>query len=121
QGSPSRYAIFAGRVHTVAKGTIADGAILVEDGKIRYVGPRADVKLSPETPVLIAAAATPGLIDAHAVVPITGALNVPADQEQDELSDPNQADLRVLDGFNPNEPLLEFLRAHGVTVIHAMP
>ena len=37
------------------------------------------------------------------------------------MSDPNQADLRVLDGFNPNEPLLEFLRQQGVTVVHAVP
>jgi len=37
------------------------------------------------------------------------------------MSDPNQADLRVLDGFNPNEPLLEFLRSQGVTTIHAVP
>jgi imidazolonepropionase-like amidohydrolase len=37
------------------------------------------------------------------------------------LSDPNQADLRVIDGFNPNEPLLEFFRREGVTIIHAMP
>ena len=29
------------------------------------------------------------------------------------MSDPNQADLRVLDGFNPDEPLLEFLRREG--------
>jgi imidazolonepropionase-like amidohydrolase len=64
---------------------------------------------------------TPGLIDAHAVVPLTGKLNVPADQDQDELSDPNQADLRVLDAFHPNEPLLEFLKEQGVTVVHAVP
>ena len=37
------------------------------------------------------------------------------------MSDPNQADLRVLDGFNPHEPLLEFLAGNGVTVVHAMP
>jgi len=36
-------------------------------------------------------------------------------------ADPNQADLRVLDSFNPNEPLLQFVREHGVTVVHAMP
>src|SRR6202040_3126329 len=60
-------------------------------------------------------------IDTHTVVPTTGLLNIPADQEQDEMSDPNQADLRVLDGFNPNEPLLEFLRSQGVTTIHAVP
>jgi imidazolonepropionase-like amidohydrolase len=121
KGSPARYAIFAERIHTVGNGTITDGAILVEGGKIRSISPRSKFDLPAETPVLSAAVVTPGLIDAHAVVPVTGALNIPADQEQDELSDPNQADLRVLDGFNPNEPLLEFLRSQGVTVVHAMP
>jgi imidazolonepropionase-like amidohydrolase len=71
--------------------------------------------------VLTAREVTPGLIDAHTVVGLTGKLNIPADQDQDELSDPNQADLRALDGFNPNEPLLQFLRDQGVTVIHALP
>ena len=76
----------------------------------------------PKTPVVTAAVVTPGLIDAHAVVGLTGALNFKkADQDQDEMSDPNQADLRVLDSFNPNEPLLQFVREHGVTVVHAMP
>jgi imidazolonepropionase-like amidohydrolase len=46
---------------------------------------------------------------------------VTADQDQDELSDPNQADLRVLDSFHPDEPLLEFLRSQGTTVVHALP
>jgi len=54
-------------------------------------------------------------------VPTTGLLNIPADQEQDEHSDPNQADLRLLDSFNPNEPLLQFLCEQGVTVVHATP
>jgi imidazolonepropionase-like amidohydrolase len=113
--------VFAGRVFTAAGGTIADGAVLIEDGKVRYVGPRAKLDLPAGTPVLTAAAVTPGLIDAHTVVGVSGQLNVTADQDQDELSDPNQADLRVLDGFNPAEPLLEFLRMNGVTVVHALP
>ncbi len=117
-----RLAVFAGRVHTVSNGTLTDAVVLVEDGKIRHVGPRAKFDLPPGTPVVTAAEVTPGLIDAHAVVGLSGALNFPkADQDQDENSDPNQADLRVLDGFNPNEPLLQFVREQGVTVIHAMP
>src|SRR6202035_4277829 len=40
---------------------------------------------------------------------------------QDEISDPNQADLRVLDSFNPTEPLLQFIREQGVTVVQALP
>src|SRR5262249_11513077 len=55
------------------------------------------------------------------VVGVSGKWNVPADQDQDELSDPNQADLRVLDAFNPAEGLLQFLREQGVTVVHAVP
>jgi imidazolonepropionase-like amidohydrolase len=121
KGTPARFAVFAGRLHTVGRGTIADGAVLVEDGKVRYAGPRAELALPPEAPVLTAAAVTPGLIDAHTVVGLSGKLNIAADQDQDEMSDPNQADLRVLDSFNPNEPLLEFLRGQGVTVVHALP
>jgi imidazolonepropionase-like amidohydrolase len=118
---PARLAVLAGRVHTVAKGTITDGAILIEDGKVRWVGPRSDFKLPAETPVLTAAVVTPGLIDAHTVCGASGKYNIAADQDQDELSDPNQADLRILDSFNPREPLLQFLRENGVTVVHAVP
>jgi imidazolonepropionase-like amidohydrolase len=120
-GAPSRLAVFAGRIHTVGGETITNGAVLIEDGKVRWVGPRAKLELPAQTPVITAAVVTPGLIDAHTVVGVSGQLNVPADQDQDEMSDPNQADLRVLDGFNPNEPLLEFLRMQGVTVVHALP
>lgn len=122
KNAPKRFAVFAGRLHTVANGTIEDGVVLVEDGKIKHAGPRRGFKLPAGTPVLTAAVVTPGLIDAHAVVGVSGALNFKkADQDQDELSDPNQADLRVLDSFNPNEPLLQFVREQGVTVVHALP
>ena len=122
QGNPKRYAVFAGLLHTVSKGTIENGVVYVDDGKVKYAGPRDGFNLPPETPALTAAVVTPGLIDAHSVMGLAGALNTKkADLDQDETSDPNQADLRVLDGFNPNEPLLQFIREQGVTVIHAMP
>src|SRR5262249_10888709 len=99
-----------------------EGVTRGEAGRAPAVGRRAGVKVPPQTPVLTAAVVTPGLIDAHAVVGLSGILNVKgADQDQDELSDPNQADLRALDSFNPNEPLLELVREHGVTVVHALP
>ncbi len=79
------------------------------------------MKVPDGWPVLTAAVVTPGLIDAHTVVGLSGAVNVGADQDQDEMSDPNQADLRVMDSFNPREPLLEFLCREGVTVVHAVP
>jgi imidazolonepropionase-like amidohydrolase len=116
-----RLAIRAGRIHTSAGAPILNGVILVEDGKIAAVGSAEQVKVPDGVPVVTAREVTPGLIDSHSVVGLSGAFNVSADQDQDEASDPNQADLRVIDGFNPNEPLLEFLRSQGVTVIHGMP
>jgi imidazolonepropionase-like amidohydrolase len=120
-GSTKRIAIFAGRIHTVSHGIIRDGAILVEDGKIVAVGPKGKVEIPKGTPTVTAAVVTPGLIDAHTSVGLSGGANVAADQDQDEKSDPNQADLRVLDGFNPDEGLLKFIRSEGVTTIHAVP
>jgi len=119
--SSQRRAIIAGRIHTANGEPILDGVILIENGKITAVGKRGDVKIPDGVPVLVCTEVTPGLIDAHTVVGLSGAWNIPADQDQDERSDPNQSDLRVLDGFNPNEPLLEFLVREGVTTIHAMP
>jgi imidazolonepropionase-like amidohydrolase len=121
EGSPDRLAVLAGRVHTVSHGALTDGVVLIEKGKIKAVGPRDKVEVPPGTPVLTAAVVTPGLIDAHTAVGLSGASNTGADQDQDEASDPNQADLRVLDGFNPHEPLLEYLCRQGVTVVHAVP
>jgi len=117
----ARFAILAGRIDTVSHGMIHNGTILVEDGKIKAIGSTFDVKIPDGWPVLTATVVTPGLIDAHTVVGLSGAVNIRADQDQDELSDPNQADLRVLDSFNPREPLLEFLCREGVTVVHAVP
>jgi len=113
--------ILAGRLHTVSGKTMEQAAVHVRDGKIEAVGPIADVVVPDGTPVVTAAVVTPGLIDAHSVVPLNGEYNIPADQDADERSDPNQADVRVLDGFNPAEPLMRFLLEQGVTVVHACP
>jgi imidazolonepropionase-like amidohydrolase len=121
KSKPDRIAVLAGRIHTVAKGTITDGVVLIENGKVKAVGTRKEIAIPVQTPVLTVPVVTPGLIDAHTVVGLSGKWNVNADQDQDELSDPNQADLRVLDAFNPAEPLLQFLREQGVTVVHAVP
>ena len=115
------FAIFAGRVHTVSEGTVENGVVFVADGKIAYVGPRGPFKLPPGVPVLTAAEVTPGLIDTHTAVPLAGEYNITADQDLDERTDPNQADLRALDAFNPSEPLLQFLLEQGVTIAHATP
>ncbi len=97
------------------------GRLTIENGKIVKVEGNEKQQVPPDTTVYYAKDVTPGLIDAFTVAGLSGAWNIPADQDQDEPSDPNQSDLRVLDGFNPLEPLLEYLRANGVTTVHTTP
>jgi imidazolonepropionase-like amidohydrolase len=111
----------AARVHTGSGRVIENAAVVIENGKVTAVGPAGEVKVPAGAVEVQAREVTPGLIDPHCSAGLSGAWNTPADQDQDETSDPNQADLRVIDGYNPHEPLLEFLRANGVTVIHAAP
>jgi imidazolonepropionase-like amidohydrolase len=114
--------IHAGRIHTAAGQPIIGGTIVIRDGVIESVTGAGDrVKIPEGATELTAADVTPGLIDPFCTAGLSGGWNIPADQDQDEGGDPNQAELRVLDGFNPNEPLLEFLRANGVTVVHTTP
>lgn len=116
------FTVRAGVVHTAGpQGSIRNAVIRVEDGKIKSIGPARGGKVEGDIPEVWAAEVTPGLIDPMTTIGLSGAWNVPADQDQDEPSDPNQADLRVLDGFNPAEPLIDFARANGVTVLHTTP
>ena len=113
--------ILAGRVYPVSSDPIDDGVVYVRGGKIVHVGTRKGFMIPAKAKVVSAAIVTPGLIDAYSVVPLNGIYNIPADQDANESSGVVQSDLRVLDGFNPNEPLLRYLLQNGVTVIHACP
>lgn len=117
----TEFVVLAGRLHTVANGTITDGAVHVKEGKIVFAGSQRELPMLVGVPVLTAANVTPGLIDAATIVPLSGEYNIAADQDADENSDPNQADARVLDAFNPSEPLLRYLLEQGITVVHSIP
>jgi imidazolonepropionase-like amidohydrolase len=113
--------VLADWVLPVEREPIRDGAVVVESGRIAAVGPRAEVVVPPGLATYHARVVTPGLIDAHSLVGLSGLFNVPADQDQDETVEPNQAAMRALDSFNPAEPLLAYLLAQGVTVIQCGP
>lgn len=115
----AQVAVRAATVHTMAGAAIADGVILIgANGKIERVGKASDVQIPAGYRTLNATVATPGLIDAHTVVGLAGALNIPADQMQLELSAAIQPELRAIDAYNAREVLVEWLRTHGVTTIN---
>lgn len=98
---------------------IKNGVVLVgADGKIEAVGPESRVKIPSGYRVINARVVTPGLIDAHTVIGLNGYLNQPHDQMALEQSSPMQPELRAIDAYNADEPLIGWVRSFGVTTIH---
>lgn len=114
--SKAQVAIKADTIFTAAGNTIRNGVILIRNGKIENVG--AGLTIPSGYTVHEAKVVTPGLIDARSMVGLSGALNIPTDQDQLEKSSPIQPDLRAIDAYNPEERLVKFVRDNGVTTIH---
>ena len=115
---PAQVAIRGEKVYTSAGPVIADGVVIIRDGKVQQVGPSSQVKIPAGFRLLQAKVVTPGLIDAHTVVGLSGYLNQPHDQDQVERTAALQPDLRAIDAYNPQERLVEWVRSHGVTTMH---
>ena len=105
-------------VYTMASEPIHDGVVLIQGSKIERVGPASEVPIPTGYRVLQAKVVTPGLIDAHSTVGLSGILNQPHDQEQLEKSAPIQPELRALDAYNGRDPLVDWVRSLGVTTVH---
>jgi imidazolonepropionase-like amidohydrolase len=117
-GAAEPLAIRGELIHTMSGEPLRDGVVLVKDGKIQSIGKAATTKIPDNYRVLVAKVVTPGLIDAHTVVGLAGLLNQPHDQEQLEKTAPMQPELRAVDAFNFQDPLVDWVRSFGVTTIH---
>lgn len=105
-------------VHTVSGASLTDAVVLIRDGKIVEIGPASKVRIPAGARVLDAEVVTPGLIDAHCTVGVSGLFNTPHDQDQLDRSAPLQPELRALDAYNPLDRLVAWVRSFGVTTLH---
>ncbi|MGK0263580.1 MAG: imidazolonepropionase-like amidohydrolase, partial [Planctomycetota bacterium] len=108
--------VVAETLHTMVGPPLKNAFVLIENGKITKIGDAA--KLPAGFEVTRVKVATPGFIDAHSTVGLTGVLNVPTDQDHLDKSSPMQPELRALDAFHPRDPLVEWVRGLGVTTLH---
>ena len=111
-------AIKADIIYTVSGSPIKNGVVLVKDGKIENVGTAKEISIPKNYKIVEAKVVTPGLVDARSCVGLSGALNIPTDQDQLEKSSPIQPELRALDAYNPDEKLVKYVRDYGVTTMH---
>jgi len=104
--------IKAGRILTMTGPALENGIIIVEDGRIKAVGQGlsipegAEIIEEPEGWVL------PGLIDAHSSL---GLADESGRSESEELSEPDVAQLSVVDGIYPFDKNIVRARAAGIT------
>ena len=115
---PGLVAVYGDTVYTMIGPPIEKGVVLIEAGKIKLAGSALDIPVPPEARVLRGKIVTPGLVDAHTTVGLTGYLNQDQDQDQLDKSEPIQPELRAIDSYNPRERLIEWVRGFGVTTIH---
>ena len=112
---PTKYAIKAGKILTVTKGTINDGIILLDDRVIKAVGTASKVKI-PEDYTLIDASdkwVMPGMVEIHSHIGAEGGTN--------DMVVPTNPELRVMDNIDPESWELKLAIASGVTTIHTIP
>jgi imidazolonepropionase-like amidohydrolase len=114
----AQVAIHGETIYTAAGAPIIDGMIVIHEGKISAIGKADAIKVPDGYEVLKAKIVTPGLIDAHCTVGLSGIFNVDHDQDQLEHSTPIQPELRALDAYNAHEELVSWVRNFGVTTIH---
>lgn len=105
-------------VYTMAGAALKDAVVVIKDGKIVAVGPAASTPIPPGLDALAAKVVTPGLIDSHGVVGVSGIFNISHDQSQLEHSEPLQPELRAIDAYNPQDRLVAWVRGFGVTTVH---
>jgi len=105
-------------VLTMSGPPLENGVVIISGGKITTIGPVATTPIPDGYRVLDAAVVTPGLIDAHSTVGLTGIYNQPHDQDQLEHSAPIQPELRAIDAYNTQEELVAWVRSFGVTTLH---
>lgn len=118
QSSLAQLAVKGDVIYTMAGAPIQNGVVLIRGSKIERVGSSSDISIPTDYKVISAKVVTPGLIDAHSVVGLSGIFNYTHDQDQLEKSDPIQPELRAVDAYNANERLVGFLRDFGITTLH---
>lgn len=114
----AQLAVKGGTIYTMAGEPITDGTILIQDGKFLEIGSSGDVDIPNGWRTITAEVVTPGLIDAHTTVGLSGMLNQAHDKEQVEKSAPIQPELRAIDAYNGRDELVEWIRNLGVTTVH---
>lgn len=114
----AQIAVLGDTIYTMSGSKIVNGVVLINNGKIEKVGHQNEITIPSNYKRVEGKVVTPGLIDAHSVVGLSGIYNYAHDQDQLEKSNAIQPELRAFDAYNMREKLVDFVRDMGVTTLH---
>ncbi|HEU5475429.1 MAG TPA: amidohydrolase [Actinophytocola sp.] len=116
-------AFLGGYVVPVSGPPIEDGTVLVADGKIVAVGKPVDVDIpdDAETVDVSGSWLLPGFVEAHGHVGVLEEGEHWVGVDVNEMTDPNGARLRAIDGINPDDEGFRDALSGGVTTIVVKP
>jgi imidazolonepropionase-like amidohydrolase len=116
-------AIVGGYVVPVDGGPIDGGTVLIEDGKIIAVGAEADVDIPEDAELVDAAGAwvLPGFVDAHVHLGVHEEGEGWSGNDTNEMTDPNGARFRAVDGIDPFDLGFDDALSGGVTSVVIKP
>ena len=121
KGETTMLAITNAKVYTITKGVISRGTVLVEDGRIREVGPNVTIPKDAQIIDASGKTVTPGLIDAHSHLAVFGEPSVWANADGNEMTNPVTPQLRAIDALNPQDPAIRDVLSGGVTTVYTGP
>lgn len=112
QSTPIAYT--GAHIIPISGAEIADGVIVIQNGKILAVGATGAVSIPSGAQLVDAKSKVimPGIVDSHSHI---------GEPEGGDASSPIQPDVRVLDSINVHAAQIEKARAGGVTTANVMP
>lgn len=110
-------ALKGGTLLTVSHGTIKDGVLVMENGKIAAIGPVSSVEIPKNAQVIDATGMTiyPGLIDSETNLGLTEISAVQMSNDLVESSDEIMPHMHVYDAFHGESALIPVSRVNGIT------
>ena len=109
------------RILTITKGVVENGVVLIDNGKIKAIGP--DVKVPDGVKTLKAKYVMPGLVEAHCHIGIWEEKIGWAGSDGNEMTEPATPHVRAIDGIkaNADEGGLEAALYEGITSAQVLP
>ncbi|HEY4561360.1 MAG TPA: amidohydrolase family protein [Thermoanaerobaculia bacterium] len=109
-------------IHTMGpQGTIKNGSLVIENGKIRAVGPSVAVPASARRIDARGKIVTPGLLDSYSQIGLVEVSAVQGSNDTADQDDRITAAFNAVDAINPRSTLIPVNRVEGLTRVVATP